>query len=472
MNKHIKHAKASGNMLIIGFGSIGQGVLPLILRHIDIAPESITIVTADDRGEAIAREYGVRFLVTPLHIDNFESLLSPLLSEGSFLVNVSVNVSSLALVKLCQRQSALYIDTCIEPWPGGYTDKSVPASQRSNYAFRHQLLALRAQYADGPTAVICQGANPGMVSHFVKQALLNLQTDILGEQAVPKSRAQWASLAKRLNINTIHIAERDNQISSDPKRVGEFVNTWSCDGFVSEGCQPAELSWGTHEKHFPQDGLSHDFGNGCGIIIKRPGAAVKGRSWVPEEGPFQGWIIGHNETISIADYLTVWEGDQVLYRPSCHYVYHPCDNAVLSLHELNGRGFCMQERQRIMGDDIVDGMDELGVLLCGHARNAYWYGSQLSIQDARRLVPYNSATSLQVTSAVLAGIVWALENPMAGIVESDDMDFARNLDVQGPYIAPVKGCYTDWTPLNGRETLFDEALDETDPWQFLNVRVF
>ena len=100
-------------------------------------------------------------------------------------------------------------------------------------------------------------------------------------------------------------------------------------------------------------------------------------------------------------------------------------------------------------DELVDGIDELGVLLYGHDKNAYWYGSQLSLEEARALAPYQNATGLQVTSAVLAGMVWALENPKAGIVEADEMDYRRCLEVQMPYLGPVKGYYTDWTPLDG-----------------------
>ena len=40
-----------------------------------------------------------------------------------------------------------------------------------------------------------------------------------------------------------------------------------------------------------------------------------------------------------------------------------------------------------------------------------------------------------------------------------------------PYLGPVVGVYTDWTPLSDRERLFPEDLDKTDPWQFKNVRV-
>ena len=164
------------------------------------------------------------------------------------------------------------------------------------------------------------------------------------------------------------------------------------------------------------------------------------------------------------------EKGEAVYRPTCHYAYHPCDDAVLSLHELFGRAGEIQSAHHILGEtEILDGIDELGVLLYGHARNAYWYGSQLSVEETRALAPYQNATGMQVTSAVLAGMVWALENPKAGIVEADELDFRRCLEVQTPYLGPVIGVYTDWTPLTGRPGLFPEDIDESDPWQFRNV---
>ena len=49
-----KHLVFSGHLLMLGFGSIGQGVLPLLLRHIDMPAENISILTADARGSAVA----------------------------------------------------------------------------------------------------------------------------------------------------------------------------------------------------------------------------------------------------------------------------------------------------------------------------------------------------------------------------------------------------------------------------------
>jgi homospermidine synthase len=137
-----------------------------------------------------------------------------------------------------------------------------------------------------------------------------------------------------------------------------------------------------------------------------------------------------------------------------------------------GNAWKRQPTWKILDEnEIVDGVDELGVLLYGHAKNAYWYGSSLTIEDTRKLAPYQNATGLQVTSAVLAGIVWMLENPDRGIIEADEMDFRRCLEVQLPYLGKMLGAYTDWTPVTGRPGLFPEEIDKSDPWQFSNVLV-
>jgi homospermidine synthase len=467
----MKHIGFTGRLIMIGCGSIGQGVLPLILRHIEIKPAQITIVTGDARGRDVAREYGIEFIVDPLTRDNYQSRLRRLLGAGDFLLNLSVDVSSVALILLCNELDALYLDTCIEPWAGGYTDPSLTPSERSNYALRESALAVAAECADGPTALLTHGANPGLVSHLVKEALLNLATETGRNTAVPTTQAAWAGLARALAVKVIHIAERDTQSADVAKAPGEFVNTWSIDGFVSEGCQPAELGWGSHEKTWPADAHHHAFGRDSAIYLDRPGAATRVRTWTPLEGPFHGFLVTHNESISISDYYTVTEDGAIAYRPTVHYAYHPCDDAIVSLHELAGKNWIMQANQRLLMDEIVRGTDELGVLLMGHQRGAYWYGSRLSIEEARSLAPHNNATSLQVTVAVLGGIIWAMENPHRGVVEPDQIDHERIMHIARPYLGMVVGAYSDWMPLQNRGGLFKEVLDTSDPWQFGNFRV-
>jgi homospermidine synthase len=460
-----------GRLVVIGFGSIGQAVLPVLFKELGIAPGRTTVVKTREDATGIASELGVEVLVARLEEGNLETVLGPMLEAGDFLLNLSVDVSSLGLVRLCRSRGALYLDTCNEPWKGRYDDPSKPLSRRSNYSLREEVLAWRLDKRAGPTAVLTQGANPGLVSSLVKQALLNMAADNQLEAQVPQAYEGWAALARKLGVKVIHIAERDTQYGAQRKQAGEFVNTWSVDGFVDEGLQPAELGWGSHEKHWPADAHRHGFGSDAAIYLARPGIATRVRSWTPLEGPYQGFLVTHAESISIADHLTLRDNGAVVYRPTVHYAYHPCDDAVLSLHELAGKNWRLQPKRRILRDEIEAGRDELGILLMGNARGVYWLGSRLAIEDARALAPYNSATSLQVVAGILGGMVWALRNPAAGLVEPDDLDHDVVLQAASPYLGEVAGVWGDWTPLKDRSPLFPDATDDEDPWQFLNFRV-
>ncbi len=471
------YGKIDGPIVMIGFGSIGKGTLPLIERHFEFDHTRMVVIAPDDADRALLDQKGIRFVHVGLTPENHREVLTPLLTEGGgtgFCVNLSVDTASLEIMRLCRALGVPYIDTVVEPWPGFYFDTSVTPEARTNNALRTTVRDEKAGNPGGTTAVSCCGANPGMVSWFVKQALVNLAHD-LGhpfDEPGPADRQGWARLMRDLGVKGVHIAERDTQRSVKPKPMDVFVNTWSVEGFMSEGMQPAEMGWGTHEKWLPENGRLHELGARAGAYLLQPGANTRVRTWCPTPGAQYGFLVTHNESISIADYFTVKDGDTVVYRPTCHYAYHPANDAVLSLHEVFGSGELHEKTEHILEEnEIVDGIDELGVLLYGHAKNAYWFGSQLSIEETRALAPYQNATGLQVSSAVLAGMVWALENPNAGIVETDEMDYRRCLEVQLPYLGPVKGYYTDWTPLTGRPALFPEDIDTSDPWQFRNVLV-
>lgn len=471
------YGEINGPIIMIGFGSIGRGTLPLIERHFTFDRTKLVVIDPrEDIADDLA-ERGIRHIRTHLTKDNYKDVMAPLVEggKGGFCVNLSVDASSVDLMKLCRKHDVLYIDTVVEPWPGFYFDDKADNAARTNYRLRQTMLKAKEKHPGGTTAVSTCGANPGMVSWFVKQALVNLAKDMGVEIEEPKTgdREGWAKLMQTLGVKGVHVAERDTQRARGPKPFGTFWNTWSVEGFIAEGLQPAELGWGSHEKWKPKNAKKHKKGSKAAIYLEQPGADTRVRTWCPTHGAQYGLLVTHNEAISIADYFTVRDDDdKVAFRPTCHYAYHPCNDAVLSLYEMFGNGGQAQSVQHVLTEEeLVDGADELGVLLYGHAKNAYWYGSRLTLEQARTLAPNQNATGLQVSSAVLAGMVWALENPKAGIVEADEMDYRRCLDIQKPYLGPVEGHYTDWTPLDGRPGFFPDDIDKDDPWQFRNILV-
>ncbi len=306
------HARFDGPIVMIGFGSIGRGTLPLIERHIGFDRGKFVVIAPDDEDRRLLDDRKLRFIHAAITKENYRDLLTPLLIAGpgrGMIINLSVDTSSVELMAFAKDIDAFYIDTVVEPWPGLYTDRNLSISQRSNYALRESLLDLRRRRPGGITAVSCCGANPGMVSWFVKQALLDVATELSLTFEEPKTRDEWARLMHRAGVKGIHIAERDTQRARDPKPRAMFVNTWSVEGFCSEGLQPAELGWGTHEKAMPANGRKHDFGCDAAIYLTQPGAATRVRSWTPTAQAQHAFMITHNESISIADYFTLRQGD-------------------------------------------------------------------------------------------------------------------------------------------------------------------
>jgi homospermidine synthase len=464
-----------GRILMIGYGSVGRCTMPLIDRHFDMPMSRVAVIDGADHSADAQRfiDKGMAYVVQPLYPGNLDKTLAKYAGRGDLIINLSVEVSSLAIIQWCQKHGVLYIDTCIEPWGDYYDNKQVPEEQRTNYYLRHSVLEAAKKFKkNGPSALVTHGANPGLISHFAKRGLLDVARMRGLNIETPKTREAWAKLMQQAGVKTIHVAEHDLQITDDPKKPNEFCNTWSIPGFVGEGCQPAELGWGTHEKRMPDNGAEHKVGCKSAIFLRQPGCITEMRSWTPHGGPMVGYLITHGESISLSDYFTVFEKGKPVYRPTVHYAYHPCNDAVLSVREFQMKNFTMQDEVRLLNDEIVDGIDELGALLMGDF-GAYWYGSQLSVHEARRLFgPGYNATSPQIAAPVLAGAMWLIENPYRGLVEPEEIDHDYILDICRPYLGPVVGCWSDWTPLKDRDVLFPEPnLDRSDPWQFENFRV-
>ena len=469
---HPIHGRIDGPVVLVGYGSVGRGTLPLIERHFDFDCADLHVIEPSDTHAADLRARDITFHHVGLTRANYREILGRIFADrGGLCFNLSVDTGSLDMIRLCRELGVLYVDTVAEPWAGFYFDPNLRMGDRTNYALRQAVRDEKAANPGGSTAVSCCGANPGMVSWLLKEGLLRLAADLGRDATPPTDRMGWARLMQSLGVRGVHVAERDTQVGKGPRPRGTFVNTWSVEGFLAEGFQPAELGWGSHERWFPPHGHRHATGCKAAIYLDTPGAVTRVYTWTPAAGAQYGFLVTHNEAISIADYYTVGQGDDPEFRPTCHYAYHPCDDAILSLHETFGSGTLQTQHHILTEHEITDGEDCLGLLIYGHEKNALWYGSRLSMAEARGLAPNQNATALQVSSSVIAAMAWALANPRAGIVEADEMDHAFCLAVQRPYLGRIEAHYTDWTPLTSRYAQLPGETDPADPWRFRNVLV-
>lgn len=473
----------TGQVLVLGYGAVSRCLLPLLRRHFDLDFARLTVLDFEDVRPQLrdALDAGATFVQHRVTPENLTETLAQYLGPGDLLIDLAWNIDCLELIQWCHDHDVFYLNTSIEVWDPYVDIEHKPPIERTLYVRHLALRRLVQAWAEpGPTAVLEHGANPGLASHWAKRGLEDLSAAILQRGALEPERraaleralgdADYARMAMLGGVQVIHISERDSQIANRPKRVDEFVNTWSVEGFYEEGVAPAEMGWGTHERRLPAGANVPDFGPGNQICLARMGINTYVRSWVPG-GPIIGMIVRHGEAFTLSEYLTVWDDvGRPVYRPTVHYAYLPTDAAIASLHELRMNGYDMQSRVRIMNDEIVDGKDELGVLLLGHDLNGWWTGSQLDIHEARQLAPGRNATTLQVAAAVLGALDWMLRNPRRGVCLPEDLPHREILAVANPYLGPCPSLQTDWTPLQTRWDAFadfgEPAPLPDDVWQF------
>jgi homospermidine synthase len=402
---------------------------------------------------AVIAEAGVRLIETTVTRNNYEALLDTV-TRGGLVVDLAYDVDTVDLLLACGRRGLRYVNASVELW-----DPYDPALSRAQRTLHERHMRLRREVEAwttkaGPTAVLDHGANPGLVSHFVKRGLCDLADTWLGEAREPARRARvesalasedYAALAEALSVKTIHISERDTQVSSVPRQVDEFVNTWSVEGLYEEATAGSELGWGTHEGAPPADALRV----GHQVALATQGHRTLVRSWVPR-GEIVGMAIRHGESFSISEHLTVTGADgRARYRPTVHYAYCLTDAAIASLHELTMRRDVLQPRRRVMLEDIVSGDDQFGVLLGGHDLGAWWYGCLLDIEEARTIDRRSNATMLPVAAGVLAAAMFTEQHPDAGVHLPDTLPWRDALADALPYCGPMLSTRVWWSPRNG-----------------------
>jgi homospermidine synthase len=476
-----------GKVLFLGFGAVARCALPVFVKHVQVPLEDITVMDFEDLAGRIRpwTDRGVRFVRARVTPENLGALLGRYLSRGDLLVDLAWNIDCREILQWCHDHGVLYINTSIEVWdPYAGAARKHP-TERTLYWRHMDLRRMKAGWSEpGPTAVLEHGANPGLISHWTKQGLIDIGENMLQDKRVTGADAEqirhlidgqtFNRLAMKLGVKVIHCSERDTQITDQPKEVDEFVNTWSIEGFREEGTTTAEMGWGTHEKKLPRWAHEHREGPKNQICLARMGMNTWVRSWVPHY-QIHGMVVRHGEAFTISDYLTVWEDGKAVYRPTMHYAYCPCDCAIASLQELRGNNYELQSRLRIMNDEITSGSDILGALLMGHACNSWWTGSDLSIEESRRLVPHQNATTMQVAISVAAAVVWMIENPQRGVCVPDDLPHHCILRTANPYLGKCLSLAADWRPLAHYTDFFagrgQRPSDQDDPWQFENFLV-
>lgn len=469
-------------VLIIGYGAVAKCTLPILLRHVTIPLENITIIDFKEKSQDLKAwtSRGLRFFRQRVTHEDLDRILSEYLSPGGLLIDLAWNIDCSEIVEWCHHHDVLYVNTSVEAWDPDAEKFTASPYEKTLYYRQMKLYELTKDWPDGPTCVVDHGANPGLISHFARQGLFDIARQMIADGIAPDPERMetlirdrnFGGLAMETGVKVIHCSERDTQISRSPKQVDEFVGTWCIEGLREEGTAPAEIGWGTHEKDLPENAYIPPVGPKNEILLARMGINTWVRSWLPNH-EIVGMVIRHGEAFGISDRWTVWKDGEAIYRPTVHYAYLPCDATVASLHELRGRNYELQPKLRILNDrEIISGSDILGALLMGHPYKSWWTGSILSIEEAKTLAPGQNATTVQVALGVVTAVMWMIENPKNGFCLPDDIPHEFVLGIATPYLGTFMSGPSDWTPLKNRTVYFKEnpgnMVDRDDIWQFKN----
>jgi homospermidine synthase len=474
----------NNKVLITGFGVVAQSALPLLLRHVDIPCRNITVIDFVDRAEQLRPwcERGVSFVRARVLPANLADLLSRHVGPGGLIIDLAWSIDFFEILQWARDHEVLYVNASLESWDPAAELEVKSLFDKSLFSRYVRALQLVSEWRGEPTAAVDQGANPGLISSFVKKGLLDIGEAVLrdsgpdhqvGRQRLEQLLAvpRFPELARELGVRAIHCSELDTQRARGPKKGDEFVATWSVEGMWEEAISPCEFAWGTHEKWEPPLAQRPLIGPANQIILPRMGMNTWVRSWVPNQ-EIVGMVITHGETFGISRALTVKNDSHVVYRPTVLYAYLPCNDSLLSLHELRCRNYALHPRTRILTEETCEGSDAMGALLMGHRLQSWWTGSNLSIDQGREHVPNTNATAVQVAVGLVAAVRWTIQNPTRGLCFPEDLPHDEIIGFARPYLGAAHSKAVHWSPLMHHRSYFPEnpeaEPDLHDPWQFRN----
>lgn len=439
-------------ILIIGHGGIGNNMIPLFKKHLNVG----SILVYDMNKDTLPLTSDSKITYKHLKIDkhNYKREFEAFLRKGDLLLDLAYYIDTLEVIKWCKDKGVLFVNAAVEEWEDNESNNlQYPKEDPRLYTLYKRQMTIQKEtsnWKNTPTAIITHGANPGWVSHTTKIAMrdwvnyLDKKGVDMTVQKALLNKKDYPALAKELEIQVIQIAERDTLRQSIPRRKGEFICTWSPQGFIEEGIAPAELGFGTHETK--SDVFRYTEGPKNQVCFNTRGIDTYAETYVPS-GNYLGMIVRHEEAYSISEYLTVMEGEKAVYRPTVYYCYYPCNDAISSVYEMKSNAYKQPETLRLPKKELIDGQDELGCFLISKKYGAWWIGTVQSVDNAKELCPGQSPTTLVVAAGVLSAVFYAFNHPELGVIHPEKMDETEALDVILPYLYPFKSFYVEnWEP--------------------------
>ena len=457
--------KYSGKIVQFGFGAVGKSFFEKVSKEINFNENNYIIITKDQyEFEAYINLGGIssNFFVFDVNKNNFEEIFKKFLNSGDLLIDFADTVGTKDICRWCCENNIMYLNTGEADWPENwysiFTENILKREMKNKYQEdkRHNKYPIILQH----------GNNPGLVSHFTKAAI-----EYIIHKQFKKSKKlkrllkenKFNEIAKILGIRMIHVNDIDLQKIREDYKEDKLISTWCVDSFFFELLSEATQNIGTHEKMDNKNEYRLlDIERGF-LEYKKIAADMKCRTYYPN-GSFEGYLVPHEETITIANSLEVVEDNKTIYRPSVMFIYSPCDLAkeYLSHAKVNSypdpdpkkpldceseteqnivRGYLYpKESEIVYQEKIKEGTEYVGVLLLGDNFDPVWVGNRIEmpyLYKNKKDSYWQTPTITPVSMSALAAVCWMLKNKdKGGIYFPDDIpDYKYILKIAEKYIS-------------------------------------
>lgn len=455
--------KFDGRIVQFGFGAVGKSFYEKVSNEIKFNENKYFVITRDRfEFQAYVNLGGLvsNFIVSEVTRDNFKEVFEPYLESGDLLIDFADTVGTRDICEWCADKNVMYINTGEADWPDHwysiFEENELKNELKDKYRVENN--------SNIHPIVLHHGNNPGLVSHFVKAALeyiVNTQFKRNKQLRGLLKEGKFNEVAKSLGVKMIHINDIDLQEVKDEYSEKILFSTWCTDSFWFEMLSEATINVGTHERI--------DFENECNFVdyekgfleFKKIAADRKCRTYYPG-GRFEGFLVPHEETVSIAKNLEVRENEKVIYRPSVAFLYLPCSYAENYFRKAkvneypepdpnkpqdceNGqtiiRGYKYPENFEIVYQEkIAAGTEYVGVLVMGDSFEPVWVGNRIEngfLYKDKKASYWQTPTITPVAMSALAAICWMLKNKeKGGIYFPDDIsDYKYIIKTAEKYIS-------------------------------------
>ena len=436
-----------------GFGAVGKSFFEKVSKEIKFDKNKYFVISRDKLEYTFFLELGGNmgnFIVADINRENFKKIFSKYLDEGDLLIDLADSVGTKDFIEWCANKNIMYLNTGETDWSDNWYNNYDENKKKNE--LRNQLK--QKSNVNKYPIVLQHGNNPGLVSHFVKAGLeyiVKKQFKNNKEYNVLLKENRFNELAKELDLKEIHVNDNDYQEIKDKFDEDKLYSTWSVDSFFFEMLSEATAVIGTGEKlDYEKDGF---------LEFKDLAIDKMGKTYYPK-GKFEGFLVPHEETITIAKSLEVKNGEEVIYRPTVIFLYSPCDYAVKYLEKarVNNylhpdknkpqddnisiiRGFKYPKRDEIVyKENIKRGTEYVGVLLLGSKFDPVWVGNRIKknfLYKDKRASFWQTPTITPVAMSALAVTCWMIKNKdKGGIYFPDDIkDYKEIIKFAEKYIS-------------------------------------